>query len=125
MQARHVCRCWPCWRCSQISFGTALPTPKEGLSYPRREAGWARVTLRSLKLENSVATADFSRELRAYVAARREAPVWACWQAPLLPQWRCCWQMCAANEDSGSDIRALRAAGGSYSALLRAISCSW
>jgi hypothetical protein len=52
---------------TQMSFGTALPTPKEVLAYAGREAGWgARVTLRSLKIENGVATADFSRELRAY-----------------------------------------------------------
>jgi hypothetical protein len=52
---------------TQMGFATALPTPEEVLSYPGREAGWgARVTLRSLTIEDGVATADFSRELRAY-----------------------------------------------------------
>jgi hypothetical protein len=52
---------------TQMSFGTALPTPQEVLSFPGREAGWgARVTLRSLTIDHGVATADFSPELRAY-----------------------------------------------------------
>jgi hypothetical protein len=52
---------------TQMGFATALPTPEEVLAYHGREEGWgARVTLRSLVIQNGVATADFSRELRAY-----------------------------------------------------------
>jgi hypothetical protein len=48
-------------------FGTALPTPKEVLSYPGREPDWGpRVTLRQLTIVDGVATADFSKEMRAY-----------------------------------------------------------
>jgi hypothetical protein len=48
-------------------FGTAIPTPEEVLSYPGREDDWGvRVRLRSLTIENGVATADFSKEMRAY-----------------------------------------------------------
>jgi hypothetical protein len=52
---------------SQVGYGTALPTPEQVLAYPGRAPDWGpRVTLRSLTVENGVATADFSRELRAY-----------------------------------------------------------
>ena len=52
---------------SQVGFGTALPTPANVLRYPGRSADWGpRVTLRGLTIVNGVATADFSRELRAY-----------------------------------------------------------
>ncbi|MDP9317168.1 MAG: GerMN domain-containing protein, partial [Chloroflexota bacterium] len=48
-------------------FQTAIPSPHEVLNYPGREADWGpRVTLRSLVIEDGVATADFSQELRAY-----------------------------------------------------------
>jgi hypothetical protein len=48
-------------------FATALPLPPEVLSYPGRTPDWGpRVRLLSLKIENGVATADFSRELKAY-----------------------------------------------------------
>lgn len=48
-------------------FNTALPTPEEVLTYPGREPDWGpRVTLRKLTIENGVATADFSKEMRAY-----------------------------------------------------------
>jgi hypothetical protein len=48
-------------------FSSAIPTPEQVLSYPGREADWGpRVTLRSLTIVDGVATADFSRELRAY-----------------------------------------------------------
>jgi hypothetical protein len=48
-------------------FRTAIPTPAEVLGYRGREPDWgARVLLRQLVIENGVATADFSRELRAY-----------------------------------------------------------
>ncbi len=48
-------------------FTTAIPTPEEVLRYPGRAPDWeARVTLRSLTIENGVATADFSQELNAY-----------------------------------------------------------
>jgi hypothetical protein len=52
---------------TQMSFATALPTPQEVLGFPGREVDWgARVRLRSLTVADGVATADFSRELRAY-----------------------------------------------------------
>lgn len=48
-------------------FETAIPTPQQVLNYPGRQPSWGpRVTLRSLTIENGVATADFSRELAAY-----------------------------------------------------------
>ena len=48
-------------------FSTAIPTPEEVLNYPGREDDWGlRVQLRSLTIENGVATADFSQEMRAY-----------------------------------------------------------
>jgi hypothetical protein len=48
-------------------FGTALPLPNEVLSYPGRGPDWGpRVRLIELKIENGVATANFSREFRAY-----------------------------------------------------------
>jgi hypothetical protein len=48
-------------------FTTAIPTPEQVLSFPGRAPDWgARVTLRSLVIRDGVATADFSRELRAY-----------------------------------------------------------
>jgi hypothetical protein len=52
---------------SLAGFTTAIPTPEEVLAYAGRAADWeARVKLRSLAIENGVATADFSPELRAY-----------------------------------------------------------
>jgi hypothetical protein len=52
---------------SQIGYGTAIPLPARILSYPGRTSDWgAQVRLRSLTIENGVATADFSRELDAY-----------------------------------------------------------
>ncbi len=52
---------------SNVGYGTAIPTPDQVLSFPGREPDWGpRVTLRSLVIENGVATADFSQELRAY-----------------------------------------------------------
>lgn len=52
---------------SPATVTTALPTPAQVLSYPGRQADWGpRVTLRSLRVAGGVATADFSRELRAY-----------------------------------------------------------
>lgn len=48
-------------------FTSALPTPEQVLSYAGREASWGpRVTLRGLTIADGIATADFSRELRAY-----------------------------------------------------------
>jgi len=48
-------------------FSTAIPTPEQVLSYPGRAPGWgSRVTLRSLTIADGVATADFSKELKAY-----------------------------------------------------------
>ncbi len=46
---------------------TALPTPKEVLEYPGRQPDWGpRVRLLGLTIRDGVATADFSKELRAY-----------------------------------------------------------
>jgi hypothetical protein len=48
-------------------FGTALPTPAEVLSFSGREPDWGpRVTLRKLTVQDGVAVADFSQEIRAY-----------------------------------------------------------
>jgi hypothetical protein len=48
-------------------YATALPTPDEVLGYPGRTPDWGpRVVLRGLTIRDGVATADFSRELRAY-----------------------------------------------------------
>jgi hypothetical protein len=48
-------------------FSTALPTPQEVLSHSGRGPDWGpRVTLRKLTIEDGVATADFSQEMRAY-----------------------------------------------------------
>lgn len=48
-------------------FRTAIPTPQEVLDHPGREPGWSvRVTLLGLTIEDGVATADFSPEMRAY-----------------------------------------------------------
>ncbi len=48
-------------------LSTAIPTPAEVLSFPGRGPDWgARVRLRNLVIRDGVATADFSRELRAY-----------------------------------------------------------
>ena len=48
-------------------FGTAIPTPQEVLAYAGRGPDWGpRVTLRRLTIQNGVAVADFSKELRAY-----------------------------------------------------------
>jgi hypothetical protein len=48
-------------------FETALPSPAQVLSYQGRDASWGpRVQLRSLTIDQGVATADFSRELMAY-----------------------------------------------------------
>jgi len=48
-------------------FTTALPSPKEVLTYMARESTWGpRVTLRSVVIKDGVATADFSREIEAY-----------------------------------------------------------
>jgi len=48
-------------------FTTAIPTPEQVLTFPGREGDWGpRVTLRSLTIVNGVATADLSKELKAY-----------------------------------------------------------
>ncbi|MGB9722918.1 MAG: Gmad2 immunoglobulin-like domain-containing protein [Chloroflexia bacterium] len=48
-------------------LGTALPLPPEVLRYPGRGPDWGpRVRLLSLTIQDGVARADFSRELRAY-----------------------------------------------------------
>ncbi len=51
----------------QPGLQTAIPLPAEVLRYPGRGPDWGpRVRLLSLGIEGGVATADFSRELRAY-----------------------------------------------------------
>lgn len=48
-------------------FGTAVPLSEEVLSYPGRGPDWGpRVRLLKLTIVDGVATADFSREMRAY-----------------------------------------------------------
>jgi hypothetical protein len=48
-------------------FTTAIPTPEEVLTYPGQGADWGvRVRLLDLTIENGVATANFSKEMRAY-----------------------------------------------------------
>ncbi len=52
---------------SQIGYETALPTPEQVLRYPGRQPDWgSRVTLLGLTIEDGVATANFSKEMRAY-----------------------------------------------------------
>ncbi len=52
---------------SEAGFITALPLPREVLSYPGRGPDWGpRVRLLNLTIEDGVALADFSRELKAY-----------------------------------------------------------
>jgi hypothetical protein len=48
-------------------LSTDIPTPEQVFAYAGRDASWgARVTLRGLNIRDGVATADFSKELRAY-----------------------------------------------------------
>ena len=50
-----------------MGFTTAIPIPEKVLAYPGRAADWGpRITLLNLTIENGVATADFSKELKAY-----------------------------------------------------------
>jgi hypothetical protein len=52
---------------NSVGFTTALPTPAQVLAFPGRTAAWGpRVTLRSLRVVDGIARADFSKELRAY-----------------------------------------------------------
>ncbi|OJV92943.1 MAG: hypothetical protein BGO39_03225 [Chloroflexi bacterium 54-19] len=52
---------------TNFGYYTALPTPQEVLAYPGRQSDWGpRVTLNSLEIVNGVATADFSKEMKAY-----------------------------------------------------------
>jgi spore germination protein GerM len=51
----------------QPGLSTALPTPEEVQSYPGRQPDWGdRVRLLGLTIEDGVATANFSQEMRAY-----------------------------------------------------------
>ncbi len=51
----------------QSGLSTALPTPEEVQSYPGRQPDWGdRVRLLGLTIEDGVATANFSQEMRAY-----------------------------------------------------------
>ncbi len=46
---------------------TAIPTPQEVQDYPGRQPDWGnRVRLLDLTIENGIATANFSQEMRAY-----------------------------------------------------------
>ncbi len=48
-------------------FSTALPTPEEVQTYPGRQPDWGdRVRLLGLTVEDGIATANFSQEMRAY-----------------------------------------------------------
>lgn len=48
-------------------LSTAIPTPEEVQQYPGREDDWGeRVRLLNLTIEDGVATANFSQEMRAY-----------------------------------------------------------
>jgi hypothetical protein len=52
---------------NSAGFTTLLPTPEQVLAFPVRTADWGpRVTLRSLRVVDGIARADFSKELRAY-----------------------------------------------------------
>ena len=52
---------------SLAGFTTALPTPQEVLNRNPHNPAWGpRVTLRSLIIDNGIATADFSGEINAY-----------------------------------------------------------
>ncbi len=57
-------------------LGTALPTPDQVLSYPGRGPDWGcRVRLLGLTIQDGVALANFSREMKAYGGG--SARVWA------------------------------------------------
>ena len=48
-------------------YETAIPTPEEVAAYPGREPDWGeRVRLLNLTVQDGVATANFSQEMRAY-----------------------------------------------------------
>jgi hypothetical protein len=48
-------------------YVSAIPTPEQVLNFPGRRPGWGpRVTLRGVRIEDGVATADFSEEMEAY-----------------------------------------------------------
>jgi hypothetical protein len=50
-----------------VGGSTSIPTPQEVLTFPGRQPDWGpRVRVLGLKIENGVATADFSREMNAY-----------------------------------------------------------
>jgi hypothetical protein len=50
-----------------VGGNTAIPKPQEVLTFPGRGADWGpRVRVLGLKIENGVATADFSKEMAAY-----------------------------------------------------------
>jgi hypothetical protein len=52
---------------NSVGFTTALPTPEQVLGFAGRTADWGpRVVLRSLRVVDAIALADFSKELRAY-----------------------------------------------------------
>jgi hypothetical protein len=51
----------------QPGLNTSIPTPEEVQSYPGRQPDWGnRVRLLGLNIEDGVATANFSQEMRAY-----------------------------------------------------------
>lgn len=52
---------------NEAGWRTAIPTPKEVQNYPGRRPEWGdRVTLRGVTVEDGVAMADFSQEMKAY-----------------------------------------------------------
>ncbi len=52
---------------NRAGYASALPSPRDVLSYPGRDAGWGEwVTLRSLTIVDRVAYVDFSLELGAH-----------------------------------------------------------
>lgn len=52
---------------NEAGWRTAIPTPEEVRTYPGRQAEWGEwVSLRGLTVEEGVATADFSQEMKAY-----------------------------------------------------------
>ncbi|HEU4326782.1 MAG TPA: GerMN domain-containing protein [Roseiflexaceae bacterium] len=58
---------WPPIPGNLAGYTTAIPTPEEVLTYGGREPGWGpRVRLLGLTINNGVATANLSPEIRAY-----------------------------------------------------------
>jgi hypothetical protein len=59
---------------NSAGFTTALPTPQQVLTFSGRAPDWGpRVVLRSLRVVDGIARADFSKELRAYGGSSPQA----------------------------------------------------